>query len=169
MKARSGALVPLVAAALTLARACSKPPAPATPSPVAADSAARAAARRDSLAAQVRRDSLAAAARRDSLAAAARADSVARAARERARADSVRAQVARAHFEDADHEGAIRVGEVVGFVQNRLRRVFVRVNDDGAFEHSAGHFLSLRARALRRKEECRDNRESKKSGNNAAA
>jgi peptidoglycan-associated lipoprotein len=68
--------------------ACSKPPAPAAPAPApapvtaappqAVDSAARAAAHRDSLAAQ------------------ARADSLARAARERARADSVRAEVQRA-------------------------------------------------------------------------
>jgi peptidoglycan-associated lipoprotein len=69
-----------------LAAACSKPPAPTTPAPTAAQSeAARAAA--DSATAR------AAAARRDSLAALARSDSAARADRERSHADSVRMQV----------------------------------------------------------------------------
>jgi peptidoglycan-associated lipoprotein len=63
--------------------ACSKPPAPTTPAPTAAETeAARAAA-----------DSAAARARRDSLAALARNDSLARADRERSHADSVRMQV----------------------------------------------------------------------------
>ena len=80
---------------LAAVAACSKPPAPAAPAPApapapaappstaAADSAARAAARRDSLAAV------------------ARADSLARAERERARADSVRAEVQRASADSA--------------------------------------------------------------------
>jgi peptidoglycan-associated lipoprotein len=75
--------------------ACSKNPQPATPAPAAADSAA-ARQRADSLVAAARRDSLAALARRDSLARAqVVADSLARAMAERARADSVRAQVLR--------------------------------------------------------------------------
>ena len=85
------ALVPLLVIALA---ACGRKPAPVTPL-AAADTAAAAAARRDSLAAAARRDSLAAAARRDSLAAAARADSLARVAREQGRADSIRAEVRR--------------------------------------------------------------------------
>ncbi|HTT67939.1 MAG TPA: peptidoglycan-associated lipoprotein Pal [Gemmatimonadales bacterium] len=68
-------------AVVFLAVACSKPPAPAPTTPVAAaPDLARAA------------DSIAAA-RRDSAAAAARADSLARAERERVRADSVRMSV----------------------------------------------------------------------------
>jgi peptidoglycan-associated lipoprotein len=74
--------------ALFAAAACSKPPAPAAVTPVAApDTAALAAARRDSMAA--------AAARRDSIAAVARADSLAALARAQAAADSVQAQVNR--------------------------------------------------------------------------
>jgi peptidoglycan-associated lipoprotein len=80
------AAVPVLACALLLS-ACGGGPPPGTLTP--ADSAARA----DSLAAAARRDSIAAASRRDSTAAAARADSIARAEVERARADSVRAQV----------------------------------------------------------------------------
>jgi peptidoglycan-associated lipoprotein len=85
LSAAGGAL----ACALLLS-ACGGGPPPGALSP--ADSAARA----DSIAAALaaaRRDSMAAAARRDSIAAAARADSIARVERERARADSVRAQV----------------------------------------------------------------------------
>ena len=84
---------PLLIAALALAPwACSSNPPPQAAAPV--DSAAIR-ARADSLAAAARRDSL----RADSLARA-RADSLARAA-EMARADSIRAQVAR---EGSDHE-----------------------------------------------------------------
>jgi len=83
-------------AAAVLGAACSRNPRPVTPAPAAADSAA-ARQRADSLVAAARRDSLAAVARRDSLARAqAVADSLARAMAERARADSVRAQVLRA-------------------------------------------------------------------------
>jgi peptidoglycan-associated lipoprotein len=80
------------AAALGLVAACSSNPAPAPTTPAPAAPAASAPAQ-----AQAAADSAArvAAAHRDSIAAAARADSVARADRERARADSVRAQVAR--------------------------------------------------------------------------
>ena len=75
--------------------ACSKNPQPAAPAPAAADSVA-ARQRADSLVAAARRDSLVAFARRDSLAGAqAVAHSLARAMAERARADSVRAQVLR--------------------------------------------------------------------------
>lgn len=82
-------------AAAVLVAACSRTPRPATPAPAATDSAA-ARLRADSLAAAARRDSLAALARRDSLARAqAVADSLERAMTERARADSVRAQVLR--------------------------------------------------------------------------
>jgi peptidoglycan-associated lipoprotein len=82
------------ALALAIA-ACSRNPRPVAPAPAAADSAA-ARLRADSLAAAARRDSLAALARRDSLARAQSvADSLARAMAERARADSVRAQVLR--------------------------------------------------------------------------
>ena len=78
-----------------LATACSKPPAPAAPAPVPAPAPAAApgAAAADSAAR--------AAARRDSLAALARADSLERAAREQARADSVRAEVQRAAADSA--------------------------------------------------------------------
>ena len=82
-------------AAAVLLAACSRNPQPVAPAPAATDSAA-ARQRADSLAAAARRDSLAALARRDSLARAqAVADSLARAMAERARADSVRAQVLR--------------------------------------------------------------------------
>ena len=81
--------------------ACSKPPAPATPAPVPAPvAAAPAPAAADSAAR--------AAVRRDSLAAATRADSLERAARERARADSVRAEVQRAQADSV--AAAVRSG-----------------------------------------------------------
>ncbi|MDP3773330.1 MAG: peptidoglycan-associated lipoprotein Pal [Gemmatimonadales bacterium] len=84
------------AAAAFVASACGggQPPTPApTPQPAADSVRARQAA--DSMAATSRRDSALAVARRDSAVARARADSVARVERERARADSVRAQVLR--------------------------------------------------------------------------
>ncbi len=74
-----------------LVAACSKPPAPSAPAPAPAPAPSTAAADSAALAA----------ARRDSLAALARADSLERAARERARADSVRAEVARAAADSA--------------------------------------------------------------------
>ena len=80
-------------AALLAAFGCSKPPAPAQPTPAPAPAAAPATAAADSAAR--------AAARRDSLAAVARADSLERAARERARGDSVRAEVQRAQADSA--------------------------------------------------------------------
>lgn len=79
--------------------ACSKPPAPAAPAPVPAPAAAAPATAAPDSAAR-------AAARRDSLAAAARADSLERAARDRARADSVRAEVQRAPADSVT--GAVR-------------------------------------------------------------
>jgi len=78
----------LLISLLVLATACSNPPAPPAPQTAAVDSAALR-ARADSMAAAARRDSL----RADSIARA-RADSIAMAARN-ARADSIRAQVAR--------------------------------------------------------------------------
>jgi len=80
-------------ATLLVAVACSKPPAPAQPAPAPAPAAAPATAAADSAAR--------AAARRDSLAAVARADSLERAARASAQADSVRAQVQRAQADSA--------------------------------------------------------------------
>ncbi|MBI1723651.1 MAG: peptidoglycan-associated lipoprotein Pal [Gemmatimonadetes bacterium] len=74
---------------------CGGNPPPATPpAPLATDSL-RAQQVADSVAAAARRDSVLAAARRDSAVARSRADSIVRAERERARADSVRAEVLR--------------------------------------------------------------------------
>jgi len=86
--------------ALLVVAACSKPPAPAAPAPAPAPAAAPSTAAADSAAR--------AAARRDSLAALARADSLERAARERAQADSVRAEVQRAQADSA--AAAVRSG-----------------------------------------------------------
>ncbi len=80
---------------LFLLAACPKNRPVTTPAPQAAADSLRARAAADSALAAARRDSALAVARRDSAAARVRADSVARVERERARVDSVRAQVLR--------------------------------------------------------------------------
>lgn len=75
----------------SLLSACGGNPRPAAPAPELAADSLRRQQLADSVAAAARRDSALAAARRDSL----RADSLARVQRERARADSVRAEVLR--------------------------------------------------------------------------